>query len=211
MAALCLSSASLPRIKPTNCTPFAITKSTVHLSNQSGRSWTSSRLRAAGLSEIEPDLNEDPVDIWRTPGIDPEDFEYGIYDDHHTYFETGEDEGSFWGAIADDIRDVGSPTGFQGIISWLFLPAVFAGMYFHIPGEILFGGAALFATVFVIIEMDKPDQPHNFEPQIYNLERSARDKLISDYNSMSIWDFNAKYGELWDFTIKRNDLSDFGE
>ncbi|CAN0887157.1 hypothetical protein LINGRAHAP2_LOCUS15551 [Linum grandiflorum] len=74
MAALCLSSASLPRIKPTNCTPFAITKSTVHLSNQSGRSWTSSRLRAAGLSEIEPDLNEDPVDIWRTPGIDPEAF-----------------------------------------------------------------------------------------------------------------------------------------
>jgi len=24
-----------------------------------------------GLSEIEPDLNEDPIDRWRTPGISP--------------------------------------------------------------------------------------------------------------------------------------------
>ncbi|CAN1310096.1 Photosynthetic NDH subunit of subcomplex B 5, chloroplastic [Linum perenne] len=258
-AAACLSSASsasLRRITSIQSTPsFTITKS-VRLSNvfrnhtiHSSKASTS-RLGAAGLSEIEPDLSEEPIDEYRTPGIDPEDFEYGIYDGHHTYFESGEDEGhlinllsnywvsslsffllltavlidsgSFWGAIADEIKGVEPPTGFQelntlvmsewaGMISWLFLPAMTAGMYFNIPGEILFGGAALFATVFVIIEMDKPDKPHNFEPQIYNMERGARDKLISDYNSMSIWDFNRKYGELWDFTITRNDLSDFGE
>lgn len=28
------------------------------------------RLYAAGLSEIEPDLNEDPRDRWATPGVD---------------------------------------------------------------------------------------------------------------------------------------------
>jgi len=27
--------------------------------------------RNAGLSAIEPDLNEDPVDRWRTNGVDP--------------------------------------------------------------------------------------------------------------------------------------------
>lgn len=32
---------------------------------------SSTRLYAAGLSEIEPDLNEDPVDRWRTNGVDP--------------------------------------------------------------------------------------------------------------------------------------------
>ncbi|KAK6254852.1 hypothetical protein SCA6_016157 [Theobroma cacao] len=55
--------------------------------------------------------------------------------------------------------------------------------------------------------MDKPDQPHHFEPQIYNMERGARDKLINDYNTMSIWDFNEKYGDLWDFTIKKDDIT----
>ncbi|KAK0608403.1 hypothetical protein LWI29_030221 [Acer saccharum] len=79
------------------------------------------------------------------------------------------------------------PSGFQGLISWLFLPAVAAGMYFDVPGEYLFIGAAVFATIFTIIELDKPDQPHNFEPEIYNMERGARDKLINDYNTMSIW------------------------
>lgn len=71
-------------------------------------------------------------------------------------------------------------------------------------GEYLFIGAGLFAFVFCIIEMDKPDQAHNFEPQIYNMERGARDKLIADYNTMDIWDFNEKYGDLWDFTVKRD-------
>ncbi|KAK9288151.1 hypothetical protein L1049_016599 [Liquidambar formosana] len=55
--------------------------------------------------------------------------------------------------------------------------------------------------------MDKPDKPHNFEPQIYNMERGARDKLIADYNTMDIWDFNEKYGDLWDFTVKRDDIT----
>lgn len=55
--------------------------------------------------------------------------------------------------------------------------------------------------------MDKPDQPHNFEPQIYNLDRGVRDKLIADYNSMSIWEFNEKYGEFWDFTVTKNHIT----
>ncbi|XP_070014576.1 uncharacterized protein LOC107806759 isoform X2 [Nicotiana tabacum] len=42
----------------------------------------------AGLTEIEPDINEDPVDRWRTNGIEIEDFVFGKYDDHHTYFES---------------------------------------------------------------------------------------------------------------------------
>ncbi|XP_034685756.1 photosynthetic NDH subunit of subcomplex B 5, chloroplastic [Vitis riparia] len=163
------------------------------------------RLNAAGLSEIEPDLNEDPVDRWGTNGISSEDFKYGYYDGHHTYFE-GDDKGTFWGAIAEDYAAVEPPTGFQGFISWAFLPAIAAGMYFNVPGEYLYIGAALFAAVFCIIEMDKPDKPHNFEPQIYNMERGARDKLIADYNTMDIWEFNEKYGDLWDFTVKKDDI-----
>lgn len=73
-------------------------------------------------------------------------------------------------------------------------------------GEYLYIGAAIFVVIFCAIEMGKPDKPHNFEPQIYNMDRAARDKLIADYNSMDIWDFNEKYGELWDFTVKRDDI-----
>ncbi|KAK6161472.1 hypothetical protein DH2020_004853 [Rehmannia glutinosa] len=160
----------------------------------------------AGLSEVEPDLNEDPKDRWATNGIDAEDFVYGKYDDHHTYFESDE-KVSFWGSIAEDYAAIGPPTGFQGLISWLFLPAIAAGMYFNAPGEYLYIGAAIFTVIFCIIEMDKPSEPHNFEPQIYNMERGARDKLISDYNTMDIWDFNEKYGELWDFTVKKDDIT----
>lgn len=65
----------------------------------------------------------------------------------------------------------------------------------------------MFTVVFCIIEMDKPSEPHNFEPQIYNMERGARDKLISDYNTMDIWDFNEKYGDLWDFTVTKDDIT----
>lgn len=155
----------------------------------------------AGLTEIEPDLNEDPVDRWATYGVSSEDFIYGEYDGHHTYFET-DDRGTFWGAIADDIRAVEPPSGFQGLISWLFLPAVAVGLYFDVPGEYLFIGAAVFATVFTIIQLDKPAEPHHFEPEIYNMERGARDKLIHDYNTMNKWEFNKKYGHLWDFTLK---------
>lgn len=70
----------------------------------------------------------------------------------------------------------------------------------------MYVGAGVFIVIFCAIEMGKPDKPHNFEPQIYNMERGARDKLIADYNSMDIWDFNEKYGELWDFTVKRDDI-----
>uniref|UniRef100_A0A0F7CYQ9 NAD(P)H dehydrogenase 18 n=1 Tax=Francoa sonchifolia TaxID=23250 RepID=A0A0F7CYQ9_9ROSI len=166
---------------------------------------TSTRFNAAGLSQIEPDLNEDPIDKWATNSISPEDFEYGKYDGHHTYHE-GDEKGSFWEGVAEDIAAVEPPTGFQGFISWLFLPAVAIAMYFNVSGEYLYIGAALFTVVFCIIEMDKPDKPHNFEPQIYNMERGARDKLISDYNTMDIWDFNEKYGDLWDFTVKQDDI-----
>ncbi|KAK3024090.1 hypothetical protein RJ639_044192 [Escallonia herrerae] len=162
-------------------------------------------LNAAGLSEIEPDLNEDPNDRWETNGVSPDDFVYGKYDDHHTFHE-GDEKGTFWGSIAEDYAAIEPPTGFQGLISWLFLPAVAAGMYFHTPGEYLYIGAAVFTVIFCIIEMDKPSEPHNFEPQIYNMERGARDKLIADYNTMDIWDFNEKYGDLWDFTVKKDDI-----
>ncbi|KAG6759293.1 hypothetical protein POTOM_035767 [Populus tomentosa] len=140
------------------------------------------RLNAAGLSEIEPDLNEDPRDRWATPG-------------------------TYWEILKEEYTSTEPPTGFQGFISWIFLPAVAAGMYFNVPGEYLFIGAGLFVFIFCVIEMDKPDKPHNFEPQIYNMERGARDKLIDDYNTMSIWDFNEKYGDLWDFTITREDIT----
>ncbi|XP_043691234.1 photosynthetic NDH subunit of subcomplex B 5, chloroplastic [Telopea speciosissima] len=165
----------------------------------------STRLNAAGLSEIEPDLNEDKIDRWRTNGISPEDFVYGEYDGHHTYHE-GHEKGTFWGAVAEDYAAVEPPTGFQGLISWIFPPAVAVGYAYHVPGDYIFIGAAVFVVIFCAIEMGKPDKPHNFEPQIYNMERGARDKLISDYNTMDIWDFNEKYGDLWDFTVKKDDI-----
>ncbi|XP_020254193.1 photosynthetic NDH subunit of subcomplex B 5, chloroplastic-like [Asparagus officinalis] len=77
--------------------------------------------------------------------------------------------------------------------SWLFLPAVAAGLDYNVPGEYLYIGAAVFVVIFCGIEMGKPDKAHNFEPGIYNMERGARDKLIADYNTMDIWDFNEKY------------------
>lgn len=168
------------------------------------RKRSSTRLYAAGLSEIEPDLNEDFVDRWRTNGAPPDEFEYGKWDGAHTYFESEEDRGSIWDSLAEEYTSIGPPTGFQGLISWLFPPAIAAGMYFHAPGEYLYIGAAIFAVVFCAIEMAKPSEAHNFEPQIYNMERGARDKLIADYNTMDIWDFNEKYGDLWDFTVKKD-------
>ncbi|KZV26319.1 NAD(P)H dehydrogenase 18 [Dorcoceras hygrometricum] len=160
----------------------------------------------AGLAEVEPDLNEDPKDPWATNGIDAEDFVYGKYDQHHTYYEGGKN-GPFWETLSAEYAAFGPPTGFQGLISWLFLPSVAAGMYFDVPGEYLFIGAAMFTVVFCVIEMNKPSEPHNFEPQIYNMEREVRDKLISDYNTMDIWDFNEKYWELLDFTLKKDDIT----
>ena len=163
------------------------------------------RLNAAGLSDIEPDLNEDPVDRWDNKGVSDDDFVYGVYDGHHTYYE-GEDKSTFWGSIKEDYAAIDPPTGFQGLISWLFLPSVALGMYLNVPGEYLYIGAAIFIVIFCIIEMDKPSEAYNFEPQIYNMERGARDKLISDYNTMDIWDFNEKYGDLWDFTVTKDDI-----
>ncbi|KAG5554581.1 hypothetical protein RHGRI_012221 [Rhododendron griersonianum] len=144
----------------------------------------STRLNAVGLTEIEPDINEDPKDRWATNGVSA--------------------VRTFWGYVAEDYAAVEPPSGFQGFISWLFPPAIVAGMYFHAPGEYLYIGAAVFTVVFCIIEMNKPSEPHNFEPQIYNMERGARDKLIADYNTMDLWDFNEKYGDLWDFTVKKD-------
>ncbi|XP_054822085.1 photosynthetic NDH subunit of subcomplex B 5, chloroplastic [Prosopis cineraria] len=169
------------------------------------RSSSSTRLNAAGFAEIEPDLNEEPVDRWETNSISSEDFKYGEYDGHHTYFE-GEKKGTFWGLLAEEIAAAEPPTGFQGLISWLYPPAIAAGIFFHVPGEYLYIATGLFITIFCIIEMDKPDKPHHFEPEIYNMERGARDKLINDYNTMDIWDFNEKYGDLWDFTVKKDDI-----
>ncbi|KVH67549.1 photosynthetic NDH subunit of subcomplex B 5, chloroplastic [Cynara cardunculus var. scolymus] len=163
------------------------------------------RLNAAGLTDIEPDINEDPVDRWDNTGVSDDDFIYGVYDGHHTYNE-GDDKSTFWGSIAEDYAAIDPPTGFQGLISWLFLPSVALGMYLNVPGEYLYIGAAIFIVVFCIIEMDKPSEAYNFEPQIYNMERGARDKLISDYNTMDIWDFNEKYGDLWDFTVTEDDI-----
>ncbi|KAI4311305.1 hypothetical protein MLD38_036211 [Melastoma candidum] len=167
---------------------------------------TMTRLNATGFAEVEPDLGEDPIDRWETPSIDSEDFQYGIYDGHHTFYE-GEQKGTFWEILQEEIAAAEPPSGFQGLISWLFLPAVALAMYLDVQGEYLFIGAAVYTAVFCIIEMNKPDQPHNFEPQIYNMERGARDKLIADYNSMDIWDFNEKYGDLWDFTVKKDDIT----
>nr|ACU15726.1 unknown [Glycine max] len=162
---------------------------------------TSTRfLLKAGFNEIEPDLSEDPRDQFATNGVDADDFVYGIYDDHHTYHE-GEQKGTFWGSIKEEMAEAEPPTGFQGLISWLFPPAIALGVYFNVPGEYLYIGAGIFTIIFCIIEMDKPDKPHHFEPHIYNMERGARDKLINDYNTMSIWEFNEKYGDLWDTTI----------
>ncbi|KAL9408216.1 hypothetical protein AB3S75_046716 [Citrus x aurantiifolia] len=208
-----LSPNSVPRISPKQSEINARLSNpqdsaSVHVKlfgKSSRRSGSVTKLSAGGkLALIEPDLNEDPKDRWATNGVDPEDFLYGEYDGAHTYHEGGVVTGSFWGAIADDIKAVECPTGFQGFIGWLFLPAVATAMYFNVPGEYLFIGAAVFVTIFTVIELDKPDKPHNFEPEIYNMERGARDKLINDYNTMSIWEFNEKYGHLWDFTVQRD-------
>ncbi|KAK1314579.1 hypothetical protein QJS10_CPA06g01839 [Acorus calamus] len=158
----------------------------------------------AELTEIEPDLREEKRDRWGTNGVSAEDFVYGEYDGHHTYEEGN--EGSFWEAVAEEYAAMEPPSGFQGLISWLFLPAVAAGLAYNVPGEYLYIGAAIFVVIFCGIEMGKPDKPHNFEPQIYNMERGARDKLIADYNTMDIWDFNEKYGDLWDFTVTKDDI-----
>ncbi|CAJ1966978.1 unnamed protein product [Sphenostylis stenocarpa] len=161
----------------------------------------------AGFNEIEPDLNEDPRDADATNGIDADDFEYGIYDGHHTYFEGEQEKGTFWGSVMEEIAAAEPPTGFQGLMSWLFPPAIALGVYFDVPGEYLFIATGIFIVVFCIIEMDKPDKPHHFEPHIYNMERGARDKLINDYNTMNIWEFNEKYDDLWDTTIQKDDIT----
>ncbi|KAJ0974059.1 hypothetical protein J5N97_016024 [Dioscorea zingiberensis] len=170
------------------------------LSIKTPRKLSSTKLNGQ-LTEIEPDLEEDGHDWWRTNGVSPEDFKYGEYDGHHTYFGR---EGGFWEALKKEYEDAEPPTGFQGLISWLFLPAIVAGLAYNVPGEYLYIGAGIFVVIFCGIEMGKPDKPHNFEPEIYNMERETRDKLIEQYNTMDIWDFNEKYGHLWDFTIKHD-------
>uniref|UniRef100_A0A175YJ13 Uncharacterized protein n=1 Tax=Daucus carota subsp. sativus TaxID=79200 RepID=A0A175YJ13_DAUCS len=182
---------SVPRFgfgfKPDPCSSRARVLLQTPLSSVKHGRLSLKRLNAAGLADIEPDLNEDPKDRWATNGVDPDDFIYGEYDDHHTYHPGDHEKVSFWGSIAEDYAAIDPPTGFQGLISWLFLPAVAVAMYFDAP-------------------MDKPSEAYNFEPQIYNLESKSRDKLIADYNTMDIWDFNEKYGDLWDFTVTKDDI-----
>ncbi|KAM0030565.1 putative photosynthetic NDH subunit of subcomplex B 5, chloroplastic protein [Helianthus debilis subsp. tardiflorus] len=190
-----------PQLSPIRINDICSTSFGVRYRN--GRNWIK-RLNA-GLSEYEPDLREDPIDRWDNLGISDDDFVYGVYDGHHTYYEA-EDKSTFWGSIKEDYEAINPPTGFQGLISWLFLPSVALGMYLNVPGEYLYIGAAIFIVIFCVIEMDKPSEAYNFEPQIYNMERGARDKLISDYNTMDIWDFNEKYGDLWDFTVTKDDI-----
>ncbi|KAL6007312.1 hypothetical protein ACLOJK_032809 [Asimina triloba] len=196
-------------------------------SNPGRRRSTSTTRLNAGLSAIEPDLPEEKRDRWATNGIDPvviysvqcrkTSCMESMMGTTHTmkakknmicvskqFFDMNFCEpGTFWEEVAKAYNGMEPPTG---IISWLFLPTVFAGLYYHVPGEYLYIGAAVFVVVFCAIEMGKPSEPHNFEPQIYNMDREARDKLIADYNSMDIWDFNEKYGELWDFTVENNKI-----
>ncbi|KAI8561212.1 hypothetical protein RHMOL_Rhmol04G0320700 [Rhododendron molle] len=228
----------------------------------------STRLNAVGLTEIEPDINEDPKDRWATNGVSAEDFLYGEYDGAHTYH--GEDEegkhlfpdsGSehhfgwcllpnwakmtlqfleLFGDMSQKIMQRLNPlrvsrvstiiadnsiclSNYNYHVCLIWFSSISNRVYFMaIPpsnhcwhvfpcsgndtnnGEYLYIGAAVFTVVFCIIEMNKPSEPHNFEPQIYNMERGARDKLIADYNTMDLWDFNEKYGDLWDFTVKKD-------
>lgn len=161
---------------------------------------SSTQLHATGLSEIEPDLPEGKLDLWATGGISPDEFVYGEYDGHHTYHEGN--EGTFWEGVVAEYESAEPPTGFQGLISWLFPPAIAAGFVYNVPGEYMYIGAAVFVVVFCAIEMAKPDKPHHFPPEIYNMEREARDKFIAECNAttVDIWDFS---DELWDFTVKK--------
>ncbi|KFK31685.1 hypothetical protein AALP_AA6G145900 [Arabis alpina] len=203
-----LSPNSIPKIIDSKSVCFSSNVVSYNNNNNSCRRLKLAKLvSSAGLSQIEPDINENPIGQFETNSIEMEDFKYGYYDGAHTYYEGEVPKKTFLEALSDDMAGVDPPSGFQGLISWLFLPAIAAGMYFDAPGEYLFLGAGLFTIVFCIIEMDKPDQPHNFEPQIYKLERGARDKLISDYNSMNIWEFNDKYGDIWDFTVEKDDIA----
>uniref|UniRef100_A0A0F7GZF2 NAD(P)H dehydrogenase 18 n=1 Tax=Geranium phaeum TaxID=379952 RepID=A0A0F7GZF2_9ROSI len=204
-----LSIVSMPRIGNKGRSRVSIRSNTASFGLESSKiSRRSGTKLSAGLTQVEPDLNEDPIDYYETNSVSPEDFEYGIYDGAHTYFEGDKDPRSTWEIFKEEYFGVGPPLGFQGVIAWLFLPTVAAGMYYDVPGDYLFIGAAVFIIVFSAIEMGKPDYPHNFEPQIYLMEKGARDKLISDYNTMEIWDFNEKYGELWDFTVPHDDIID---
>uniref|UniRef100_A0A0F7CYR0 NAD(P)H dehydrogenase 18 n=1 Tax=Habenaria pantlingiana TaxID=1498489 RepID=A0A0F7CYR0_9ASPA len=197
---LAIAPVRVPRSMP----PLDLLASRLLINSSGRRNVPSSWKLRAGLTAIEPDLNEDKYDRWRTNGVSPEDFKYGEYDGHHTYYEGN--EGNFLESVAKEYEAAGPPTGFQGLISWLFLPAIFTGLAFHVPGEYLYIAAAAFTVVFCAIEIGKPDQPHNFEPEIYNMDREARDKMIKTYNTMDVWDFNEKYGELWDFTVPHEDI-----
>ncbi|KAL4200065.1 hypothetical protein AMTRI_Chr03g54500 [Amborella trichopoda] len=203
----------LPNLPVSLKTPNFLEKSrrkpaifTVSLFNSEVNRRSITRLNAAGFAEIEPDLVEEKGDRWATNGVSAEDFHYGEYDDHHTYHEGEGEKRTFWELVKSDYDAAEPPSGFQGLLAWLFPPAVVAGMAMHVEGEYLFIGAAVFVVIFCAIEIGKPDKPHNFEPEIYNMDRGARDKLIEEYNTMDIWDFNEKYGELWDFTLKNDEL-----
>ncbi|GLJ11430.1 hypothetical protein SUGI_0167290 [Cryptomeria japonica] len=148
-------------------------------------------MRAVNVGGFEPDISEEPIDYYRTPGVSEEDFPYGYADGAHTWHEG--DDGDFKEEFLKVFKESGGPSGFQGAISWLFLPGLVGGMVLNVPGDYLYIYTTLFVFAFIGIEMAKPDHPFNFEPKIYNMERKARDKFMEDYNSMSIWEFNEKY------------------
>ncbi|KAI3995715.1 hypothetical protein MKX01_020788 [Papaver californicum] len=84
------------------------------LNNKLSRSPSSSTRLNAGLTDIEPDLNEDKRDPWATNGIDTEDFVFGKYDGHHTYFESEKRKAIFWKSLSEEYNAAEPPTGFQG-------------------------------------------------------------------------------------------------
>ncbi|XP_002993070.2 photosynthetic NDH subunit of subcomplex B 5, chloroplastic [Selaginella moellendorffii] len=127
---------------------------------------------------VEPDIDEDEVwDPAKTKGDDELDsFPWGIADGAHSW-HGNEDDRPYWEIVAETIEKAGGPTsGLQKWISWSFLPILFTGMAFGAPATYLFLYTVLFIFAFIGIEMDKPDQPHNFDPETYLEMMAERDK-----------------------------------
>eukprot|EP00249_Psilotum_nudum_P011038 c22931_g1_i1 orf=130-681(+) len=121
---------------------------------------------------VEPDLPEDSSESFATAGEDQEDsFPWGVADGAHTWH--GGDNGTFWGEVQKEIKDVGGPTGIQAVISWLFLPGLFVGLSFHLKEEYMFLYTALFIFAFIGMELTKPVKESNFLPEIYRSEEET--------------------------------------
>ncbi|KAJ7524953.1 hypothetical protein O6H91_17G029200 [Diphasiastrum complanatum] len=73
------------------------------------------QLQAVKKGGVEPDLCEDYVDIWATPGEGQEDlFPWGKADGAHSWHEG--DDGTFIEGIREVLDSAGGPTGFQANI-----------------------------------------------------------------------------------------------